>query len=120
MDFIFLFLPFLFFSVLAWSSAASAADNDSGSSIAMFMYSPFHILSASLAGIGGVLGLNMNKSLSVVAAPGLSSCAAAAGVMRVLAMGAVVLPAGSVLPAVLKIGIWAMGDTSDPAAVPAR
>ena len=40
--------------------------------------------------------------------------------MLVLAMGAVVLPAGSVLLAVLKIGIWAMGDTSDPAAVPAR
>ena len=118
MDFIFLFLTFFFFSVLAWSSAASAADNDSGSSIAMFMYSPFHILSASLAGIGGVLGLNMNKSLSVVAAPGLSGCAA--GVMLVLAMGAVVLPAGSVLLAVLKIGIWAMGDASDPAAVPAR
>ena len=118
MDFIFLFLPFFFFSVLAWSSTASAADNDSGSSVAMFMYSPFHILSASLAGIGGVLGLNMNKSLSVVAVPGVSCCAA--GVTLVLAMGAVVLPASSVLLAVLKIGIWAMGDTSDPAAVPAK
>jgi len=84
----------------------------------MFMYSPFHILSASLAGIGGVLGLNMNKSFSVVAVPGFSCCAA--GVTLVLAMGAVVLPASSVLLAVLKIGIWTMGDTSDPAAVPAR
>jgi len=60
----------------------------------------------------------MNKSLSVVAVPGFSCCAA--GVTLVLAMGAVVLPASSVLLAVLKIGIWAMGDTSDPAAVPAR
>jgi len=41
-------------------------------------------------------------------------------IVLVLAMGAVVLPAGSVLLAVLKIGIWAMGDRSDPAAVPAR